>query len=73
MIRDLNEDAMDVTLCDFFAALECSHDVLSVIFGIFGKFWIDIAIFYLEKILFFRKSRYFEENSWIFCDFLIVY
>ena len=26
----------------FFVSLECSHDVLSMIFGIFGKLQIDI-------------------------------
>ena len=52
MIRDLNEDAMDVTLCDFFAALECSHDVLSVIFGIFGKVRIYIVKVFSSKNIF---------------------
>ena len=52
----------------FFASLACSHDFLSMIFGIFGKFRVDIVkkknyeiFFFIEKILEdIRKNNFWE-------------
>ena len=50
----------------FLTALACSHDFLSMIFGIFGKFWIDLGV--RKKIrFFFSMWFFFTKNMVLFC------
>ena len=42
---------------EVFAWLGSSHGFLSMIFGIFGKFWIDIGVQKISEILF-RDKKY---------------
>ena len=54
----------------FLVTLNSSHDFLSVIFGILGKFRIDIGekIFSKKKLSRWKKSwKKVEKKIWIFC------
>ena len=44
-----------------FNSLTCSADFLSMIFGILGKFWIDIGV-RKKFLIFFRDEKVFSKN-----------
>ena len=53
-------------LVGVFASLDSPHGFLSMIFGILGKFWIDIGvqtIFHRKKFRR-KKAKLFFENFW---------
>ena len=52
----------------FFTPLTCSHDFLSMIFGIFGKFRIDIVKKYFVKICFQNGKKSDQKTKKIFFE-----
>ena len=54
---------------EVFACLGSSHGFLSTIFGILGKFWIDIGKNIFRKYFFSRPKKILEQNENIFSFF----
>ena len=51
------------TIVEVFACLGSSHGFLSTIFGILGKFWIDIGKNIFRKYIFFKTKFFLEKNE----------
>ena len=54
---------------EVFASLGSSHGFLSMIFGILGKFWIDIDKNILQKNIFSRSKNFREKTKIVFFMF----
>ena len=57
------------TIVEVFECLGSSHGFLSTIFGILGKFWIDIGKNIFRKYIFSRPKKILEQNENIFSFF----
>ena len=59
------------TIVEVFACLDSSHGFLSTIFGILGKFWIDIGKNIFRKYIFFKTKKKSWKKLKIFSDFFL--
>ena len=71
------------TIVEVFACLDSSHGFLSTIFGILGKFWIDIGKNIFRKYIFFKTKKkswnkmkifsvFFSDKKWKFWEIEIL-
>ena len=70
------------TIVEVFACLDSSHGFLSTIFGILGKFWIDIGknifrkYFFQDQNFFWKKMKifsvFFSDKKWNFWEIEIL-
>ena len=58
------------TIVEVFACLDSSHGFLSTIFGILGKFWIDIGKNIFRKYIFFKT--FFFGKTWKYFQFFFL-
>ena len=56
------------TIVEVFACLGSSHGFLSTIFGILGKFWIDIGKNIFRKYIFFKTKKKWKYFQFFFSD-----